>query len=153
VLVASACVAVGAGQLAAGATASLVAVGIGCGMGENGEEVVLLPLPPAAAADRAIMLAVIGIDSASRCVDSNTDRLIMRLVTQRGIRAEQNVNFGGCVETALLRPTAGRTRPCLHVDQVTEGKWGGVCRIHISPIPAGIRCRIHSHTAVRTSNR
>jgi hypothetical protein len=76
-------------------------------MGEDGEEVVLFPLPPAAAADRAIMPAVIGIDSANRCVDSNTDRLIMHLATQRGILAEQNLNFGGCVEPALVRPTTG----------------------------------------------
>lgn len=87
-------------------------------MGEDGEEMILFPLPPAAAADRAIVLAGSGINAANRPVDSDTDLLIIGLVTEGGILAEKNLNFRGCVESTLVRATAGRNRSCLQVGQV-----------------------------------
>jgi hypothetical protein len=87
-------------------------------MAEDGEVVVLFPLPPAAAADRAIVLAGGAINTANRAVDSDTDLLIIGLVTEGGVLAEKNLNFRRSVESTLVRPTAGRKRPCLQVGQV-----------------------------------
>jgi hypothetical protein len=91
-------------------------------MVENGEEMVLLPLPPAGTADREIVPAYVGVSSANRSVDSNaTAALFTCAAAAGGILAQKNLNFGRLVEPALVKAGAERKWPRLPIDQLAEG--------------------------------
>ena len=111
---------VGSSEPARTTAATLIAVSVGCGVGEDGKKMILLPLPAAGTANCLYVLAYVGVEAGDWPVNSDANLLVMYLIAKSGVLARQYLNFGRDIESSLMRPPA--RWPCQEIpcDEVSE---------------------------------